>query len=78
MTNDAESNVSTSSPPSGESRGGLLKLGAFAVASALLGGIAVAWWYRKTVRKLHETGENSDNPHFGIGSHRSSEDTEDI
>jgi hypothetical protein len=43
-----------------------LRLGAVAVASALLGGIAAAWWYRKTVQKLHESGESSDNPHFGI------------
>jgi hypothetical protein len=55
----------------------LLKLGAIAVASALLGGIAAAWWYRKTVQKLHETGENSNDPHFGIDSGRSTEETLD-
>jgi hypothetical protein len=75
MTSNSESNVSDHSTPQGESRGGLLKLGAVAVASALLGGIAAAWWYRKTVQKLHETGENSNNPHFGIDLDHSVEDT---
>jgi hypothetical protein len=42
-----------------------------------LGGIAVAWWYRKTLQKLHETGENSNNPHFGIASEGFVEDTTD-
>jgi hypothetical protein len=74
MTNDSESDVSDQRTPPAESREGLLKLGVVAVASALLGGIAAAWWYRKTVQKLHETGENSDNPHFGIGSDHSPED----
>jgi len=44
----------------------MLKLGVVAVASALLGGVAAAWWYRKTLHKLHESGESSNNPHFGI------------
>jgi hypothetical protein len=74
-TNSSESDVSSKSSHSGETRGGLLKLGAVAVASALLGGIAAAWWYRKTVQKLHETGENSNNPHFGIDSGHSVEGT---
>ena len=77
MTSDSESDVSANKLLPGESRGGLLRVGAIAVTSALLGGIAVAWWYRKTLQKLHETGESSNNPHFGIASERSAEETTD-
>jgi hypothetical protein len=75
MTNDSESNISNKTSTPGGSRGRLLKLGAVAVASAVLGGIATAWWYRKTVQKLHETGENDNNPHFGIDSYQAAEDS---
>jgi hypothetical protein len=74
-TSNSESTISGKTPSSGDSRSGLRKLGAVAVASALIGGIAAAWWYRKTVQKLHETGENGNNPHFGIDSGQSAEDT---
>jgi hypothetical protein len=75
ITSGSESNISDKPTAAGDSRGGLLKLGAVAVASALLGGVAAAWWYRKTVQKLHETGENSNNPHFGIDPDQSHEET---
>lgn len=71
----SESDISDETLHSGESRSGLLKLGAVAFASALLGGVAVAWWYRKTLQKLHETGENDNNPHFGIDFDHNTEDT---
>jgi hypothetical protein len=66
MASDPESKTSGQSSNPAESRGGMLKLGVVAVASALLGGVAAAWWYRKTLHKLHESGESSNNPHFGI------------
>jgi hypothetical protein len=66
MTNDTKSYVSDDSTRPETPRGGTFKMGAVAVASALLGGIAAVWWYRKTVMKLHETGESSNNPQFGI------------
>ena len=75
MTSDSESGISANKSLAGEPRGGLLRVGAIAVTSALLGGIAVAWWYRKTLQKLHETGESSNNPHFGIDSAHTTEDT---
>jgi hypothetical protein len=77
IASDSESDVSNNPTPTGEPRAGLLKLGAVAIASALLGGIAAAWWYRKTVRKLHETGENANNPHFGIASDGSADEMAD-
>ena len=43
-----------------------LKLGVLTAASALAGGLAAAWWYRKTLARLRETGETDQNPHFGI------------
>jgi hypothetical protein len=30
----------------------LLKLGLISVSSAVIGGLAAAWWYRKTLTKL--------------------------
>ena len=38
---------------------GALKLGQVATASAVLGGLAVAWWYRDTLHKIQNLG-NSD------------------
>jgi hypothetical protein len=74
-TNSAESIDSDIQKPAAETRGGLLKLGAIAVASALLGGVAAAWWYRKTIQKLHETGESNRNPHFGIDADQPQDET---
>ena len=34
-----------------------LKVGAIAAASAVLGGLAAAWFYRKTLSKLREAEE---------------------
>jgi hypothetical protein len=43
-----------------------VKLGTIAAASVLAGGLAAAWWYRNTLKKLHQVDERSSNPHFGI------------
>jgi len=43
-----------------------VKLGLIATASALAGGMAAAWWYRNTLKKLHEAEDQPSNPHFGI------------
>ncbi len=43
-----------------------LKVGIIAAASALAGGLAAAWWHRKILKTLRQTGENTINPHFGI------------
>jgi hypothetical protein len=45
--------------------------------SALAGGIAVGWWYRKTLAKLRESGENSSNPYFGIDGNTTSDGSEE-
>ena len=37
-----------------------VKLGLVSVASALVGGLAAAWWYRKTLTKLQNPIANED------------------
>jgi ferric-dicitrate binding protein FerR (iron transport regulator) len=66
MANDLESAKYAETPETPERRPGWLRLGLVAMASALAGGVAAAWWYRKTLNKLHESGENRENPQFGI------------
>ncbi len=41
---------------------GALKVGTIASASALLGGLAVAWWYRDTLRKLRNPIHSASKP----------------
>jgi hypothetical protein len=48
--------------------GSWLRLGAVAAVSALAGGLAAAWWYRNTLKKLHQAGEAAPNPDSGISS----------
>jgi hypothetical protein len=79
MTNDMESEGSTSDHNPPEPRQGWLRIGLVAAASAVAGGMAAAWWYRKTLNKLHESGENGENPQFGISAGDPSEDSfEDV
>ena len=44
------------------------RVGFVAVASALAGGLAAAWWYRKTLKTLRRSEETDPNPEFGISS----------
>jgi hypothetical protein len=41
-------------------------VGAIAAASALAGGVAAAWWYRNTLKKLRQAEENPVHPQYGI------------
>jgi hypothetical protein len=54
-----------------------VKLAVLTAASAVAGGLATAWFYRKTLARLRETGENSQNPHFGISGGEKTEDPSD-
>jgi hypothetical protein len=60
MTSDLKSSSSGESgaapPPAGLDRGrsGWVKVGVIAAASAALGGLAAAWFYRKTLSQLRE------------------------
>jgi hypothetical protein len=40
----------------------------------LVGGLAAAWWYRKTLSKIHEADGNSENPDFRISGDDSSDE----
>jgi hypothetical protein len=75
MTTYLESDSSQSPSKPGEQQPNWLKIGLVAAASALAGGMAAAWWYRKTLNKLHESGESTENPQFGILAEESLEDT---
>lgn len=37
-----------------------------AIASAVLGGMATAWWYRKTLIRLRQAEEMAANPEISI------------
>jgi hypothetical protein len=60
MTNNLESPISEEANPAtrsriqGSGRNGWLKVGTIAAASAVLGGMAAAWFYRKTLTRLRE------------------------
>lgn len=45
---------------------GWMKFGVIALASAVLGGMATAWWYRKTLIRLRQAEGAAPNPQFGI------------
>ena len=43
-----------------------MKVGVVAVATAFAGGLAAAWWYRKTLARLHEAEDAAGDTHFKI------------
>jgi hypothetical protein len=43
-----------------------LKVGVFAAASALAGGMAAAWFYRKTLTRLRQAENEAPDWEFGI------------
>lgn len=45
---------------------GWIKVGTIAAASALAGGLAAAWYYRKTLDTLRQAEPNGANPDLGI------------
>ena len=69
MASDLESPASKLPPPAGGSNGkrppgGWLKVGAVAAASAVLGGLAAAWFYRKTLSQLREAEDRIPDSEF--------------
>jgi hypothetical protein len=72
------SDSSSSEPPPQELREPLprwIKVGAVAAGSALAGGLAAAWFFRKTLKTLREAEINSTNPDFRIPASHTDEDT---
>ena len=74
MTSSLESSSSEHTQQAETQSRRWLEVGVVAAASVLVGGLAVAWWYRKTLSKLHEAGENPENPDFRIFGDDSSDE----
>jgi|WetSurMetagenome_2_1015567.scaffolds.fasta_scaffold753331_2 hypothetical protein len=53
---------------------GWLKLGVVAAASALAGGLAAAWFYRKTLAQLREAEDDPANSAYSIAEDDPGED----
>jgi hypothetical protein len=66
MTNSLDSSGSSTPRATDPPSPSRVNLALVAAASALAGGLAAAWWYRKTLRKLRQEDEKALNPHFGI------------
>jgi hypothetical protein len=66
MPSDVESPASTQPATSGDGKRppGWLKVGAVAAASAVLGGLAAAWFYRKTLSQFREAEERIPDSEF--------------
>ena len=77
VTNPTESNSSPNWEVANEGSPGWLKFAIFTAVSALAGGIATAWWYRKTLSKLRESGEIPQNSDFGISEKRGGDEHPD-
>jgi hypothetical protein len=73
MTSSLESENPPTSNTAEPASAGWVKLGVVAAASVLAGGLAAAWWYRKTLTRLRQAEEKPSNPHFGM----SEDDTTD-
>ena len=68
MANSLKSDSLPKSQENVSERGGWLKLGAVAAVSVLAGGLAAAWWYRSTLKKLQQAEEAGPNPQSELSS----------
>ncbi|MGA2809084.1 MAG: hypothetical protein ABSE87_13200 [Terracidiphilus sp.] len=64
-----ESSTSVTIKPAPEQTSGWLKVGVVAAASVLVGGLAAAWWYRKTLTKLNQAETNGTLPECGTSGY---------
>jgi len=62
MASDLESAVAPEVTPSNGRPSGWLRVGMVAAASALAGGLAAAWYYRKTLARMRQAEENTPDP----------------
>ncbi len=77
MASELESDIYADQRSSSPKPSNWLKIAFITAGSALAGGLAAAWWYRKTLAKLRETGETSQNSHFGISTEQDSQGPEE-
>jgi hypothetical protein len=75
MTNHVESDTSSPSQTPAAAPSGWLKLGIIAATSAVAGGVAAAWWYRNTLKKLRQAGEKPVNSQNGISGDDSTDES---
>ena len=74
QTPDELAKTSLESEPLSETRAtnspssGWLRMGLIAATSAVAGGVAAAWWYRNTLKKLRQADEKPNHPQDGIPS----------
>jgi hypothetical protein len=60
-----DSKASLTKPENGRTTSAWRKVATVAGASAILGGLAAAWWYRSTLLKLRQAEESDPHPDFG-------------
>jgi flagellar basal body-associated protein FliL len=77
VANNLESESSGEEKKTSEGTSGWVRIALITAASAVAGGLATAWFYRKTLARLRETGENPQNPHFGIPDEGQADDPAD-
>jgi hypothetical protein len=64
MTNSSEPSLSSTPQITKAASRGWLKLSVVAAASVLAGGLAAAWWHRKTLTQLRQVDERPANSDF--------------
>ena len=74
ITNHADSITSSSEQLGAPRSAGWARVGLIAVTSLFLGGVATAWWYRKTLIRLRQAAEAPANPEFGNSEKTTFED----
>ncbi len=65
MTTDLESSVSVDNAETQAQPTSWLKVGLVAAGSALVGGLAAAWYYRNTLTKLRQAEGHMQNSESG-------------
>jgi len=65
MANDSKEKASMDGGRKTPVVDGPLRVGLIATASALAGGLAVAWWYRDTLKKLRNPVISENIPKYG-------------
>jgi hypothetical protein len=66
QANNDLSDIYSDSRPRENRPSGRLVVAIAAATSALLGGLAAAWYYRRTISRLQQAGENGPDSKFGI------------
>jgi ABC-type Fe3+ transport system permease subunit len=65
MANEPQAVETKQEPVAAQALSGAVQVGLIAAASAVVGGLAVAWWHRKTLHKLHNAAQVASIPTHG-------------